>query len=102
MNEKEIQEFIDKVKGKKIKWYNWKENQYIIPTGEIAAKYYNMTTFKAYKDGLLVAYPIKNGLNVNNWIMLDEKPEVKSEISNNICTCDSLDLFRYGCKCQRK
>jgi len=48
MTDKERQEFIDKVKGKKIKWHSW-EKKYFVPDGNFLGNSFCGVTY--HKDG---------------------------------------------------
>jgi hypothetical protein len=86
MTDQEIQEFIDAVKGKKIRWSDWPVNMYFIPNGNFSFKRfygydYINNTISPYGGG----WYIKNGFNTTEkqdcWQFID--PQDKIDYENN-------------------
>jgi len=108
MTPEQMQDFFNKVKGKKIK-LNWWEEGCFIPTS------LNVTDRTIFGDDYGnnrcnkgVTYNIEDGFGsgFHDWAFYElnkasDKVEIKIEIERK-CICSSSDLFNFGCKCGGK
>ncbi len=124
MTEEQAQDFINKVKGKKIRWRGWDKESYVISDGTFgtftkAINHYQFTGICSwFPKGCL--FSIGEGLNENNWTLcedlIDMAPngawrtrtlntiEGDDSMIDNIskpheCNCKWNDVLRYGCRC---
>lgn len=79
MNQKEIEDFLKIVKGRKITWSNWPKGDYFVPNGSIIYKNgeYNMlgTEYNANKS-YGKYWMVKSGFEVsesgNKWVLIKD------------------------------
>ena len=108
--EEMYEDFINKVKGKKIRCFTWSDDEYFIPNGEYEANgefngvYYEKVSVATTVTSTNRSFVISDGLNDNSgmcWYLVDEEiTSIKSE--TNKCTCNMTDLMKYGCRCGGK
>ena len=102
MTEKEAQDFIDKVKGKKIRWTGWSKSDYVIPDGTFSFGYFGSIRLDgSYRSGLMISCGFKTPIyGLNRWEFYEEGVIKQEEILTKVgCICSSQDLFNFGCKC---
>ncbi len=111
MTPEQMQDFFNKVVGKKIKKNYWQEGYFIPLILDPLAKIICGDDYCKYICNKGVTYDIGSGFGngLHDWIFYEENTIFNplNEIKVNIeierkCTCSSSDLFNYGCKCGGK
>jgi len=115
MTLQEAKEFFEKVKGRKIRYYNDSTASFLPQFLNLSPDSQHVMSGECISElgivssvhNVLLMNGFNSDSNGNHWYFVDEpeRVEIKADIEKNSikkCTCSSSDLFNYGCKCGGK